>query len=331
MDRIWKVIDKKKFWNSLKLLLILVLLAGFFYYIPLPKILGVFTTVNPWPLLWTLAISMVAIYITSIELWVLTHKQGIPLSVFQLFLLNLSIRFYSFFSPISSLGTLMRWQRLSTGGKGAEGLVAIAANRVLDIIVAIAVGLFWGISALNQEMINLPVLLVYLALFLVSLWLALKVSAPVSVWATRKSEAGGNRWTAKGFRLVAKLFASLEIYRTFTGPELLLLTFTAVIGELVTLLAFVLIALSVHISISVVDLGWMRSLLFLAALTPFTLTGGFGLREVSTVVIMAGLGIPADQAAAFSLLVYARSMVVSLLGGTVELGTLLAERYKRPA
>jgi hypothetical protein len=225
----------------------------------------------------------------------------------------------------------MRWQRLSTGGKGAEGLVAIAANRVLDIIVAIAVGLFWGISALNQEMINLPVLLVYLTLFLVSLWLALKVSAPVSAWAVRKSEAGGNRWVAKGFRLVAKLFASLEIYRTFTGPELLLLTFTAVIGELVTLLAFVLIALSVHISISVVDLGWMRSLLFLAALTPFTLTGGFGLREVSTVIIMAGLGIPADQAAAFSLLVYARSMVVSLLGGTVELGTLLTERYKRPA
>ncbi len=331
MDRIGKFVDKKKWWNGLKLLLILALLAGFFYYIPLPKILDALTTVNPWPLLWTLVISMAAIYITSIELWVLTHKQGIPLSVFQLFLLNLSIRFYSFFSPISSLGTLMRWQRLSTGGKGAEGLVAIAANRVLDIIVAIAVGLFWGISALNQEMINLPVLLVYLALFLVSLWLALKVSAPVSAWATRKSEVSRNRWVAKGFRLVAKLFASLEIYRTFTGPELLLLTFTAVIGELVTLLAFVLIALSVHISISVVDLGWMRSLLFLAALTPFTLTGGFGLREVSTVVIMAGLGIPADQAAAFSLLVYARSMVVSLLGGTVELGTLLAERYKRPA
>jgi uncharacterized protein (TIRG00374 family) len=331
MDRIWKLVDKKKVWNGLKLLLILALLAGFFYYIPLSKILGALKTVNLIPLIGTLVISVVAIYITSIELWVLTNKQGIPFSVFQLFLLNLSIRFYSFFSPVSSLGTLLRWQRLSSGGKGAEGLVAIAANRVLDIIVAIAVGLFWGISALNREMINLPVLLIYLAVFLASLWLVLKISTSMAAWATRKSEASRNRWVAKGFRLVAKLFVSLEIYRSFTGPEILLLTFTAVIGELVTLLAFVLIALSVHISISVVDLGWMRSLLFLAALTPFTLTGGFGLREVSTVVIMAGLGIPADQAAAFSLLVYARSVVVSLIGGAFELGTFLVERYKRPA
>lgn len=327
----WQRIDKKKIWNALKLLLILVLLGGFFYYVPLGKILKTLETVDLPPLLWTLLISLLATYISSIELWVLTRKQGIAHSVFQLFLLNLSIRFYSFFSPVSSLGTLIRWQKLSNGGKGAEGLMAIAANRVLDIIVAIAVGLFWGISALNQDMLNLPALLGYLAAFLASLWIGLSVSAPIAAWATRRADASRNRWVARGFRLTSKLFTSLQMYRSFTWPEILTLAFTAILGELVTLLAFVLIAMSVHISITVVDLGWMRSLLFLAALTPFTLTGGFGLREVSTVVIMAGLGIPADQAAAFSLLVYARSVVVSLFGGLLELGAFLSERLKRPA
>ena len=330
MDRIWQSIDKKKVWNILKPLLIVGLLVGFFYYVPIANIAETLKTVDVFPLLWTLLISLLATYVSSIELWVLTRKQGISHSVFQLFMLNMGIRFYSFFSPVSSLGTLIRWQKLSNGGKGAEGLMAIAANRVLDIIVAIAVGLFWGISALNHDMLNLPALLIYLAVFLAALWIALKISAPMSAWAARQAEASPNRWAGRGFRLVAKLFASLDTYRSFTVSEILLLTFTAILGEMVTLLAFVLIALSVHISISVVDLGWMRSLLFLAALTPFTMTGGFGLREVSTVVIMAGLGIPAEQAAAFSLLVYARSVVVSLVGGLLELGAYLVVRFKRP-
>lgn len=331
MKRIWELINQKKVWNGLKLVLILALLAGFFYFVPLNQILDVLKTVNLIPLLWTLLISMAAIYITSIELWVLTKKQGIAHSVHQLFLLNLSIRFYSFFSPVSSLGTLIRWQKLSNGGKGTEGLMAIAANRVLDIIVAIAVGLFWGISALNQDMLNLPALLGYLAVFLALLWIVLVISGPIAAWAAQRAEASHRHWVARGFRLISKLFTSLQMYRSFTVSEVLILTSTAILGELVALLAFVLIAMSVHISITVVDLGWMRSLLFLAALTPFTLAGGFGLREVSTVVIMAGLGIPADQAAAFSLLVYARSVIVSLFGGLLELGTFLVERLRRPA
>lgn len=328
MKRIWKLVNQKKVWNGLKLALILALLTGFFYFVPLDQILDVLKTVNLAPLLWTLLISMVAIYITSMELWVLTNKQGISLSIHQLFLLNLSIRFYSFFSPVSSLGTLLRWQRLSDGGKGTQGLVAIAANRMLDIIVAIAIGLFWGISALNKDFINLPMSLAYLAVFLVLLWLGFMVSAPLAAWAMRRGETIQNRWIARGFRLLSKVFTSLDMYRSFTWLEVMILIFTAIIGELVTLLALVLIALSVHISISVVDLGWMRSLLFLAAITPFTLTGGFGLREISTVIIMAGLGVPADQAAAFSLLVYARSMTVSLIGGVFELVVFLVGRRK---
>lgn len=331
MKRLWKLIDQKKVWNGLKLALILALLAGFFYFVPLHQILDVLKAVSLVPLAWTLLISMAAIYITSMELWVLTNKQGISLSVHRLFLLNLSIRFYSFFSPVSSLGTLLRWQRLSDGGKGTQGLVAIAANRMLDILVAIAVGLFWGISALNEGAVNLPMLLAYLVIFLILLWLGLTTSAPLAAWAARRSETAQHRWIARGFHLTARLFTSLDTYRSFTWLEILTLIFTAIIGELVTLLALVLIALAVHIPISVVDLGWMRSLMFLAALTPFTLTGGVGLREVSTVVIMAGMGIPAEQAAAFSLLVYARSVVVSLIGGLFELAAFLVERRKKQA
>ncbi|MBI5944772.1 MAG: flippase-like domain-containing protein [Chloroflexi bacterium] len=317
---------RKAFLSSLKLILILAMLAGFFYYVPLSRILGVMKTVDLIPLLWTLAISLVAIYIASVQLWVLARKQGIAISVQKLFVLNLSVRFYSFISPLSTIGSLLRWQRLAVDGKAAEGLVAVAANRVLDVIVAVAVGLFWAITALNQENVNVPLIAAYLAVFLFVLWLLLYLSDSVSLWARRNADASQGRFTAQCFGLLTNLFRSLAMYRSFSSTDLFILTFTAVISQLITLLAYVLIALALHVSISMVDLGWMRALLFLASLAPFTMAGGFGVREVSTVVLMSGMGIAPDQAAAFSLLIYARSLAVSLIGGILELFLFLLER-----
>jgi len=329
MKNLSSLFTRKALLSSLKLILILAMLAGFFYYIPLSRILGVMKTADLIPLLWTLAISMAAIYVASFQLWVLVRKQGIAISIQKLFVLNLGVRFYSFISPLSTIGSLLRWQRLAVDGKTAEGLVAVAANRVLDIIVAVAVGLFWAITALNQENVNVPLIAAYLAVFLIFLWYLMRISLSTAVWAEHQADVNPNCLAAGGFRLVARLFRSLALYRSFLITDLFILTFAALISQLITLLAYVLIALALHVSISVVDLGWMRALLFLASLAPFTMAGGFGVREVSTVVLMTGMGIAADQAAAFSLLIYARSLAVSLIGGVLELFLFLFERRLR--
>jgi len=325
MDTLSPLIPRKSILNGLKLILILALLAGFFYYIPLSNILNVLKTVSLPPLFWTLVLGILVIYGASIKLWVLTRKQGIDIPVHKLFVLNLTIRFYSFFSPVSSVGSLLRWQRLAVDGKAAEGLVAVAANRVLDIIVAITVGLFWAITALNQEMVDVSLTIAYLIIFLFFLWFLIHISDPLAVWAQRKKADSRQPVAVKAFSLLSKLFLSLGIYRSFSWLEVIIMVFTALGSELFSLLAYVLIALSMHISISVVDLGWMRALLFLAALAPFTLAGGFGLREVSAVVLMSGMGIAADRAAAFSMLIYTRSMTISLIGGGLELVLFLFE------
>ena len=314
--------------ESLKFVLILALLAGFFLYVPFSDIKVVLEKVTLLPFVLSILVSLVSNYVTSIELWVLTRKQGISIPVSQLFLINLSVRFYSFFSPLSSIGALLRWQRLSGEGKAVEGLAAVTANRVFDIFVAIAVGLFWAITALNHEMVNIPVMVAYLVGILVLFWLALRSSGSLSAWFEGRAVLNANKLRAKIYGLLARAFRSVETYRSFSTSELLVLTFTAVLGELITLSAYVLVALSLQIPISIVDLGWMRALLFLSALAPFTLAGGFGLREVSTVILMSGLGIPATQAAAYSLLAYFRSVVVSLIGGAVELVTLLMDQKK---
>jgi hypothetical protein len=42
------------------------------------------------------------------------------------------------------------------------------------------------------------------------------------------------------------------------------------------------------------------------------------MREVSIVVLMTGMGIAAERAAAFSLLLYLRNVIIALIGGVFE-------------
>ncbi len=93
------------------------------------------------------------------------------------------------------------------------------------------------------------------------------------------------------------------------------------------LAAYVFLALSIHIPVSFVDLGWMRSIFFLASLAPFTLAGGVGLREVSVVLVLSAFGVNADLAAAFSFLLYIRSVILSLIGGVIELVSLIVSKW----
>jgi len=310
---------RKNLLRALNLALILLLFGGLFYYVNFPEILTILRTASLLPLLLAVLAGLLAGYVSSIELWILARKQGLTFSINDLFFLNLSARFYSFFSPLSSIGTFVRWQRLSGGEKPAEGLVTIAFNRTLDILVAICAGLFWGIAAIGRFSINLPLVVSYLVGFMAGIWWLLKASANIAGWAEQRAKAASHPILKAVFRFIVQLFLSLSVYKTFSVSELLILALTALIGELVSLLTLVLIAVSVHITIPIVDLGWMRPLLFLASLSPFTLAGGIGIREVSAVVIMVSLGIASGQAVAFSLLSYARAAVVSLIGGGVEL------------
>jgi hypothetical protein len=49
-----------------------------------------------------LILALLAVYAASVQLWVLSRKQGIAILPHQLFWINLSARFYSFFSPMST-------------------------------------------------------------------------------------------------------------------------------------------------------------------------------------------------------------------------------------
>ncbi len=304
---------------GLNLLLMALLLFGFIYYLKPDQIFGILRTANLALLLVSVALSGITTCCISARMWIMLRKQGILIPFGELIGINLGVRFYAFFSPLSSVGTVVRWIRLIPTGQTAEGLAALTANRAFDILLALSMGVLWGLGSLNLRGLNVYAILAYFPVLLLALWLGFKASRSLADWAERSAAQADSRfrkWALRGF---AKLSRALSLYRTFSRGELLSLIGAALLGDLVSLVAYFLVARAINLPISFVDLGWIRAILFLVALAPLTLPGGFGIREVSATVLVASLGLGVEAAAAFTILLYARSVITALLGGAVEL------------
>ncbi len=318
-ERIQKIFSKRVV-GILNLILILVLLAGFVYYINFGEMVNALLTASlPW-FFASVMIRVIWNLFNSIKLWILLRKQEILVPLPKLMVVNMGFRFYSFFAPISSVGTVMRFQRLIPLEKAAEGIAAFSANRIFEILMIIVVGVFWGVSALNQQLLNPYIFLAYLLAFILLLALSFRVSDFIVAWAEKKQDDTHSprmRWV---YRATVKFFRAFSIYRSLSLTEIAVLFGIAIVGELIGLVSYIVIAFSLNMPISFTDLGWIRALMLLSSFVlPVTLPGGFGLREASGIAILTGLGVNTEQAAAFSLLLYVRSVLIALLGGAMEL------------
>lgn len=217
----------------------------------------------------------------------------------------------------------MRWYRLSGNGKSAEALTAVAVNRLFDVFIAVIFGLFWILGKVNQAILIQPVWFLLFLVAVLLLWFVLThFSQPIiqriQTWTVKSDRA----WVRKIGAYLGRLAASLQVYSGFSVRHLLFMIVIGLGSELLGVLGYYYLVLSIGVPIQFADLGWMRTIFFLVSLAPFTLTGGIGLREVSIVWVLTAIGIQADLAAAFSFLVYVRSVLMSLVGGLIELISL---------
>jgi uncharacterized protein (TIRG00374 family) len=299
-------------------------LAGIFlFFVPFQEIIDAIRGASPYYFWMSYLLGFPTSYLGATRLWILTRKQGIQASPLKLMEINYVIKFYSFFSPASAVGSIMRWYKLSGDGKSAEALTAVAVNRLFDIFIAIVFGMFWVIGGSNQAILVQPRwILLFLAIVLL-LWLVVtRYSHPILLWIRRITEKTHWNWLRKVRGYMERLSSSLLVYSRLEIHTLLLITIIGLLSELIGVLSFYYLALSIGLQVSITNLGWMRSIFFLVSLAPFTLTGGIGLREVSIVWVLTAMGVHADLAVAFSFLVYARSAISSLTGGLIELISL---------
>ena len=308
----------------LRIVLFIGLAGGVLFFLPIQKIVDAIRAASPYYFWMAYLLMFPSSYLGALQLWILTRKQDIHASPLKLMEINLVIRFYSFFSPASAVGSLMRWYKLSGNGKSAEALTAVTVNRLFDVFIAIVFGLFFVLGGTTNTAILIQP--VWIFLFLAAtllLWLYItRCSHSILLWIRNRTENNQQNWLKKVGTYAERLSTSLLVYSRLKIHTLILMVVVGLSSELIGVLSFYYMALSINLPVQLTDLGWMRSTFFLVSLTPFTFIGGIGLREVSIVWVLTTMGIHTDLAAAFSFLVYARSVTIGLTGGLIELVSL---------
>jgi len=319
--------SKRRVVQAVKLVILICLFAALFWIIPIADVLQVIKSALPALLLIGFAITFLKLYINGVMLGLLTKKQGFSISYNRLFAVNLIVKFYTLFLPGTMIGSGIRWAKISPSGKSAESLAAVAFNRFLEIFIIIVTGFFWFLTGIKAETVSVLIILLFIISMILVWVIFIKVGNFLVDWFDKKPrlETENPKWQTI-WNYLKKIIRSLSVYTHFSNKEMGLLFGLGVLAYLIGLASDFLIARSINISISIIDLGWIRSIILLAAYTPISFAGGLGIREVSLVVLLAMFGIDADIALAYSLLILARTVILSLVGGVLELVEVLQKR-----
>lgn len=264
---------------------------------------------------------MIGWVIVSYRLALLMRAQGVPMSTFEAFEINLTTLFYGLFLPGGNLtGIAVRFYRLSrAGGRYAAGLLAMAADRVAATAAIAVVGLLcWALDPSDKPEAALAVLGISAAIVLATI-------APFAASRQLRRLAGalqtyGLAWLDAGLRRVGRAFDAIA---RLPRRSIVLILALSCLAQLPGIAAFVILAHALELPLPFVTLGWIRSVVLIATALPISVSG-LGVREGLLLLLLRPYGIADHDALAFSLLVFAITIVAAgLVGGVLEAGRLL--------
>jgi hypothetical protein len=287
-------------------------------------VFGVLASARWGPLAVAVGIMTVWRLLGAWQLKLVMDQVGMRLGVLEIVAINLSAAFYELFLPSRLAGGAVRFYRFSrSSSQWMPTLAALTFNRFVETLTLVALGLgFWAADPLEGQhpAVGLMLLGLFAGLLLFhaevkhrTLWSA------VSRWGVIRR---GREWVPQAVRraadrTVGELARLYRQYRLRHGSIVLIGGLSAV-RHLLGVIAYVWLGRAIGLELAWVSVGWVRTVFALVMLLPVAV-GGFGLREGSLVLLLAPLGVEAPQAVAFSLLIFALSLIFGLIGGLLEL------------
>jgi uncharacterized membrane protein YbhN (UPF0104 family) len=134
-------------------------------------------------------------------------------------------------------------------------------------------------------------------------------------------------WIRPLLRYLEKFLGAVSVYAAIPALDLLLAVVAGIASALTAIFSGTLLARSLGLQISFMDMGWIQAVLLFATQLPFAVAGGLGIREVALIAILATFGVSADLALALSFLLLMRGFLLGLAGGVVEAVEILQTKY----
>jgi len=314
---------KKSFSWILKLSITSGILYYIFTAIPLSEVLKTIASAKMSYIVIALFIHLFTIYLEAYRMKILTDKQGMSLTIFQIVEINLVTGFYGLFLPGYLVGGAIRLYKFSKPeNKWTEALASMTFNRLIGTIVLVVVGIsFWMFDSKSKSNY-----LVGLSLFFV---LIILLTAHLLVFDGKASgllRKFGCKFKLSIFPEMArtrfsKLAASTSQFHSLSRSLMIYICSLSVTSNLLGVLSFYLFSMSLGIDLSIVNIGWVRSFIVIIAMLPVSFAG-LGVREGALVFLLQPYGVPATAALALSFLLLARTLLLGGIGGLFEANNL---------
>jgi len=270
------------------------------------------------------AVWMVGWWIVSQRLAILMQAQGVAMGSFEALEINLATLFYGLFLPGGNVtGIVVRVYRLSrAGGRYGAALLAMACDRVTATAAVSLIGIACWLSDPRDK----PT--AALAVLVIGAGMVAATVAPLAASDQlrrlgRLLKTGAIPWLHAALRRAAE---SLDAIVQLPARTIAYLLFLSCLAQLPGVIAYEILAHALGLPLSFVTLGWVRSVVLIVTALPITVAG-LGVREGVLLLLLRPYGVADHDALAFSLLIFAVTIVgAGLLGGIFEAVRWLAPR-----
>jgi uncharacterized membrane protein YbhN (UPF0104 family) len=241
-------------------------------------------------------------------------------SVWELWKINLIASFYSLFLPGDLAGGSVSWFKLyQKEHKAIEAGLLLVHFRIVSTFMCIVLGLLavfldQGLTFTASRPLAIILFLIFLVVLIPFSYSGLN---RLVVWSAgiipyRSSIPSKIRESA------SILWDSIVAYQSLGVGTTLSVFGLSFLSQLLGVLRFYLIAKAVGIALPVIVITWVQSFLYILNMIPVSISG-LGIREASLLILLEPYQIPGAQAISFSLVIYAATVIVGLLGGLMEL------------
>lgn len=299
----------------LKVFLTLAILAGCFSLVEFDDLADALAVADMRYVGATFVIMVVgSIVVPALLTWNALVDDRIRLSLGRLIMINFALRFYMLVLPRPvSIG--MRWMRYRQGGSGVDALALMVFERLVQLLVYS----FTAVALLGYSVSSLPQFghYVWFASIVVFL-LAFAAIAPFfSAFASRLlgRVVGVSKSIMPAFfnRLLVRLTDAVVVFQGLKLKRILTVIGCSLTSYVLLIAGSYVLMQTMDFSISLENLAWIRSVIFIVTQIPVTV-GGIGLREVGFISLLHMYGVAEHDALAYSLLFLFIHIMIGLIG-----------------
>ena len=307
---------KRKISILLKLIISGILLFYLFTIIPFSEILSSIKSAEILLVIIGIILAAPIQYFSAFETQYLTKIQGMHLSTFEILKIHLTTNFYSFFLPGTIAGGAVKWYKFSKHGNKPAAAAVVVFNRFLEILITVFIGIIFSFPVLYSMGDNkLLIALILIFFSMVLLYFILLNRSGLNFIERIFSLLPFPNIATKS---AGKFIAALHQFQNLRLKDHLEITGLLFLYHGIGIISLFCFARSLNIDLSIWIIGWAGSAATIATMFPLSFAG-LGIREATLVFILSRFGIMPNAAFALSFLLFFRSLLITLLGGLIEL------------